>query len=202
MLFFNLYWNCNEKRTKISKKEAGIGPFFKKQDLSCHSKLKRQPWAQSYIQKFRENLLFLKRISCLLSLFLFKWSFTMEFLLKFKPLRIRWLKQISEKNNQLSCSEINTLDWIIKVLTRARYFRVGRVAKKLTRLPPWWLLWGCQWSWALSPSCEQKVFIIQSFNCNRKYLSPFIAVVRQCRVVTLLRNLLITSTRVCNLFHL
>ena len=29
--FFNLYyWNCNEKRTKINKKEAGIGPFLKK----------------------------------------------------------------------------------------------------------------------------------------------------------------------------
>ena len=29
--FFNLYnWNCNEKRTKINEKEAGIGPFLKK----------------------------------------------------------------------------------------------------------------------------------------------------------------------------
>ena len=29
MLFFNLYWNCIEKRTKINKKEAGIGPFLR-----------------------------------------------------------------------------------------------------------------------------------------------------------------------------
>ena len=33
--FFNLYnWNCNEKRTKINEKEAGIGPFLKKNCLS------------------------------------------------------------------------------------------------------------------------------------------------------------------------
>ena len=31
--FFNLnFSNCNEKRTKINKKEAGIGPFFEKID--------------------------------------------------------------------------------------------------------------------------------------------------------------------------
>ena len=30
MLFFNLYWNCNEKRTKINKQEAEIGPFLKR----------------------------------------------------------------------------------------------------------------------------------------------------------------------------
>ena len=30
LCFFNLYWNCNEKRTEIKQKEAGIGPFFKK----------------------------------------------------------------------------------------------------------------------------------------------------------------------------
>ena len=28
--FFNLYRNCNEKRMKINKKEAGMWPFFKK----------------------------------------------------------------------------------------------------------------------------------------------------------------------------
>ena len=29
--YFNLYfWNCDEKRTKINEKEAGIGPFLKR----------------------------------------------------------------------------------------------------------------------------------------------------------------------------
>ena len=27
--FFNLYWNCNEKRTKINKKRPGLARFFK-----------------------------------------------------------------------------------------------------------------------------------------------------------------------------
>ena len=31
--FFNLYWNCNEKRTKINKKRPGLAHFFKK---SCY----------------------------------------------------------------------------------------------------------------------------------------------------------------------
>ena len=30
MLFFNLNWNCNEKRTKINKKRPGLAHFFKK----------------------------------------------------------------------------------------------------------------------------------------------------------------------------
>ena len=28
--YFNLYWNCNEKRTKINKKRPGLARFFKK----------------------------------------------------------------------------------------------------------------------------------------------------------------------------
>ena len=36
-VFFNLYyWNCNEKRTKINKKEAGIGPLRTISKLSIH----------------------------------------------------------------------------------------------------------------------------------------------------------------------
>ena len=30
--FFNLYLNCDEKRTKNNQKEAGIGPFCPKTD--------------------------------------------------------------------------------------------------------------------------------------------------------------------------
>ena len=39
---FNLYyWDCNEKRTKINKKDAGIGPFLKK-------KIKNAPKCNSF----------------------------------------------------------------------------------------------------------------------------------------------------------
>ena len=37
LCFFNLYfWNCVEKRRKINKKEAGIGPFKKKKYQFYH----------------------------------------------------------------------------------------------------------------------------------------------------------------------
>ena len=36
LCFFNLYWNCNEKRTKINKKEAWIVPFLN----SYHTKVR------------------------------------------------------------------------------------------------------------------------------------------------------------------
>ena len=37
--FFNLFWKCNEKRTKINKKEAGICPFFKKNKTNNPQKI-------------------------------------------------------------------------------------------------------------------------------------------------------------------
>ena len=66
MLFNLYYWNCDEKRTKMNKKEAGIGPFFKKNlkdftfeaaavsflFLSSSSNLSliawREPWSSGY----------------------------------------------------------------------------------------------------------------------------------------------------------
>ena len=48
--FFNLYWNCDEKRTKINKKEAGIGPFFKKLSLNLEKFYRKCPPPQHSIQ--------------------------------------------------------------------------------------------------------------------------------------------------------
>ena len=37
LCFFNLYWNCNEKRTKINKKRLGLAHFYKKNIWSMHA---------------------------------------------------------------------------------------------------------------------------------------------------------------------
>ena len=65
MLFFSLYyWNCNEKRTKINKKEAWIGPFLKKNQTSfevwlkiCASNVSSFALVTFWKQKVKSNIL-------------------------------------------------------------------------------------------------------------------------------------------------